>query len=323
MKCFLSHNSNDKPIAKKIGAALMRHDVDPWLDKWDIFAGESLTTKIGDAIDQCDSFIILMSPNSMTSKWVKEELRIALQRRIHDEKFKLIPVLLEDCDIHPFLRDYVYIDWRKGESIGIESLLRAIKQISEKPDYSSLLPNLSIRKVVQTVRLYGGQRDALFSEHFQVIPTRDVALINRNLFFSGELIEISSDVFEVERFFVTPTYEKLELRPRTEIKPNEEFCFTLNYRINGCFSKPEELWFYAIESPTDLVRLEFDFEDSQAPALLAVKYRQGQSLYDESVQPRQAGNKFVWEKAFPGYKDSYEFHLKWNEVEGNLTPLHT
>ncbi len=283
--------------------------------KWDIFAGESLTTKIGDAIDQCDAFVILMSSRSMTSKWVKEELRIALNKRICEDDFKLIPVLLQECNIHPFLRDYVYIDWRRGESIGMQSLLRALKQVSAKPDMASFLPAMSIRKVIQSITISGDQRDALFREKFWATSLREIPIVYRNLFYSGTLDEISSDLFEVERIFVTPTYEKLNLISKKLLPANHPFEFELNYRIRGCFSQNRELWFYAIESPTDLVRIEFYFEDTEPPETLSVKYRQGQSLYNEEVQPFREGHVILWEKAFPEYKDSYEFELIWRIVE--------
>jgi hypothetical protein len=102
-------------------------------DKWDVFAGESLISSIGQGVDGASAFIILMSPRSMSSKWVKEELRIALQRRIADPEFALIPILLEKCDIPAFLRDYVYVDWREQREEAFEFLVNSLRRTKRKP----------------------------------------------------------------------------------------------------------------------------------------------------------------------------------------------
>ena len=134
IKCFLSHNSADKPIAEELARSLLDKGIDVWLDKWEILAGESLTSKIEEGIDSANAFIILMSPNSMKAKWVKRELRIALQRRLRDPDFVLIPILVQDSDIPAFLRDYVYVDWRSpAKEEQYEFLLNSLRGIRTKP----------------------------------------------------------------------------------------------------------------------------------------------------------------------------------------------
>jgi small GTP-binding protein len=133
IQCFLSYNSADKTIAIQLGRRLLDKGINVWLDKWEILAGESITSKIEEGIDNATAFIILMSRNSMKSKWVKEELRIAIQRRLERPEFSLIPILLEDCDIPGFLRDYVHIDWRSPTEEAFKYLLQSLRGIKMKP----------------------------------------------------------------------------------------------------------------------------------------------------------------------------------------------
>ncbi|MCK5344534.1 MAG: TIR domain-containing protein [Candidatus Heimdallarchaeota archaeon] len=133
IKCFLSYNSADKTVAIQIGRRLLDKGIDVWLDKWEILAGESITSKIEEGIDNATAFIILMSRNSMKSKWVREELRIAIQRRFERPKFSLIPILLEDCNIPGFLRDYSYIDWRSPSEEDFQYLLQSLHGIKMEP----------------------------------------------------------------------------------------------------------------------------------------------------------------------------------------------
>ncbi len=143
IKCFLSHNSNDKPLAEDLGRQLLDNGIEIWFDKWEILAGDSLTFKIEEGIDSANAFIILMSPHSMKAKWVKEELRIAIQRRLNDPEFAVIPVLLQDCEIPAFLRDYVYVDWRSPTEETFRFLLDSLRGIRAKPK-----GNLSRRRLM-------------------------------------------------------------------------------------------------------------------------------------------------------------------------------
>jgi hypothetical protein len=120
-------------VAEDIGRRLLDKGIDVWLDKWEILAGESLTSSIAQGIDSASAFIILMSPRSMKAKWVKEELRIALQRRLQDPEFSLIPILLEECEVPAFLRDYVYVDWRSETADSFDFLLKSLRRAKGMP----------------------------------------------------------------------------------------------------------------------------------------------------------------------------------------------
>ncbi len=133
IKCFVSHNSADKPVAEQVARRLLDSGIDVWLDKWEILAGESLTSRIEEGIADANAFVILMSPHSMKAKWVKEELRIAIQRRLEDDSFALIPILLQDCEVPGFLKDYAYVDWRGDTDTAYDFLIRSLRGLKSKP----------------------------------------------------------------------------------------------------------------------------------------------------------------------------------------------
>ena len=56
-------------------------------------------------------------------------MEIALTRQISDKSIKVIPCLLDDCDIPPFLQPIFYADFRGGFDKGMEVLLPAIKPV--------------------------------------------------------------------------------------------------------------------------------------------------------------------------------------------------
>lgn len=95
-RVFISHSAMDKqrfvvPFATK----LFQRGVDVWLDKWELNPGDSLIQRIFEVgIGTADTILVVLSQNSLNSRWVREELDAASVRRIQG-KCRLIPVLLD------------------------------------------------------------------------------------------------------------------------------------------------------------------------------------------------------------------------------------
>jgi len=91
-KAFISHSSVDKEIAEQLARDLISQGIDAWFDKWEIMPGDSLRRKIEQGISEASHFIVLLTPNSLSSEWVQTELDAAMVRKIENE-CKLLPVL--------------------------------------------------------------------------------------------------------------------------------------------------------------------------------------------------------------------------------------
>ena len=89
---FLSYSSLDQDFATKIAELLCRHGIPVWHGPTSIRGGEQWQDEIGDALERCDWFVILLSPNSMKSMWVKRELTFALEERRYDKC--IVPVVI-------------------------------------------------------------------------------------------------------------------------------------------------------------------------------------------------------------------------------------
>ncbi len=126
---FVCHNNEDKPTAERIAKEIVKAGHEAFFDKWDIRPGDSLIEKISEGISGASYLLVLLSKNSVKSNWVKKELEIALSRQIKDKHIKIIPCLLEDCDIPIFLEPIAYADFRTSFESGIEKLLSAITQV--------------------------------------------------------------------------------------------------------------------------------------------------------------------------------------------------
>jgi hypothetical protein len=126
---FLSHTKEDKPFVNRLKAALNERGVtDVWVDEAEIMVGESLITKIEDAITKARFFGVVLSPRSVRSRWVKKELEVAMNMELQTDSVVVLPLLLEQCKIPPFLEPKLYADFSSPDLFApsLEKLLRRL-----------------------------------------------------------------------------------------------------------------------------------------------------------------------------------------------------
>jgi hypothetical protein len=126
---FVCHNREDKPIAERIATAIIAAGHEAFFDKWDIKPGDSLIEKISTGIAGSSYLLVLLSKHSVKSRWVQKELEIALARQIADKHIKVIPCLLDECEIPVFLAPTVYADFRHSFEHGLHELLSGITKV--------------------------------------------------------------------------------------------------------------------------------------------------------------------------------------------------
>ncbi len=132
-KAFVSHSHADKAVAEKVSAAFRRQGVDAWFDKWEIQPGDSLIERIFEVgLKDCAAFVVLLSPDSVASPWVRHELDVAMVRRI-EGTVRVIPIVVQPCEIPLALRPLLRVDLTKDFEAGVRRVVDAILGQSEKP----------------------------------------------------------------------------------------------------------------------------------------------------------------------------------------------
>lgn len=134
---FISHSSDVKEkFVIKFAEKLMNKGVDAWLDIWEIKPGDSIVNKIfEEGIKNCQAFIIILSKKSINSKWVRQELDVAIIKQIENQ-IKLIPVLIDDVEVPEALKA---IAWVKIKDINkyddsVKEIANSILGLSDKPE---------------------------------------------------------------------------------------------------------------------------------------------------------------------------------------------
>ncbi|KAF6585925.1 toll/interleukin-1 receptor domain-containing protein [Paenibacillus sp. EKM211P] len=116
-KVFISHSSKDKTFARLIATDLAEAGHNPWLDEWRIKVGESIPRSISIALKESEYVLVILSKNSIESKWVQEEWCSKYWDEIEAGMVKVIPILIEKCQIPELLKTKKYADFRGGDIV--------------------------------------------------------------------------------------------------------------------------------------------------------------------------------------------------------------
>jgi len=122
---FLSHSNLDREFATDLADVLRRHGIPVWYSTTNIVGAQQWHDEIGDALRRCDWFLLILSPDSVESTWVKRELMFALQQ----SRFvgSIVPVLCRSCDFEQLswvLSSFQLVDFQQAFDEGCRELLR-------------------------------------------------------------------------------------------------------------------------------------------------------------------------------------------------------
>lgn len=90
---FISYSRTDRAYVDKLAARLAEVGVPVWYD-FKISAGQRFGTEIQRQIDTCAALVVVLSPESVASEWVAQEIAYARYRGR-----PVLPLMLRQCDL--------------------------------------------------------------------------------------------------------------------------------------------------------------------------------------------------------------------------------
>ena len=105
---FISYSHKDKGFALKLAKELRSASFPIWLDQLSIPTGARWDDEIENALHACETFLVILTPASIASESVKDEIGYAI-----DHGKRILPVLLEECEVPFRLRRFQYVDFTK------------------------------------------------------------------------------------------------------------------------------------------------------------------------------------------------------------------
>ena len=73
------------------------HDI--WIDENQLSISDAISSEIQRNIQNSDYVIVFLSSNSVDSKWIRQEIYEALYQELKYREVKLIPCLIDDCQL--------------------------------------------------------------------------------------------------------------------------------------------------------------------------------------------------------------------------------
>lgn len=130
MPIFISYSHADKSFVETLAAHLVKRNAHVWVDTWELNVGDSIVGRVQEAIQDSSALLVVLSKASVKSEWCKKELSAGLMRELDEKRVIVLPVLLEDCEIPPFLREKMYADFRKDFDKGVSAIVDAVAKVT-------------------------------------------------------------------------------------------------------------------------------------------------------------------------------------------------
>lgn len=132
--CFISYSTKDEEFAKRLQSRMTQEKLRVWFAPKDMRAGKKLHEQIDRAIHAHDKLLLVLSPNSMRSDWVKTELHKAFKIERREAKRKLFPIGLTSYEA---IRDWECFDADHGMDLATEVREYFIPDFSQWQNYDS------------------------------------------------------------------------------------------------------------------------------------------------------------------------------------------
>jgi len=150
---FFSYSRDDSDFALRLAEDLKAAGASVWLDQLDIVPGERWDRAVEDALAHCPCMLVILSPASINSTNVMDEVSFAL-----DEKKTVIPVIYKNCAVPLRLRRVQFVDFRQDYGRGVKELLKALAPEQKKGQITPAIRNVQSQRWTDITEMDERQR---------------------------------------------------------------------------------------------------------------------------------------------------------------------
>lgn len=115
--CFISYSTKDEAFAVRLHSRMRQANLRVWFAPEDMKGGDYFFEQIERAIQLHDRLLLVLSEESIQSKWVEREIRRARKTERAEKRRKLFPICL--CDWQT-IREWECLDHDTGEDLAEE-----------------------------------------------------------------------------------------------------------------------------------------------------------------------------------------------------------
>ncbi len=132
--CFISYSTRDEEFARRLYSRMRDEKLRVWFAPEDMKGGQKLQEQIERAIQLHDRLLLVLSEESMKSKWVMAEIRRARKVEVKENRRKLFPIRLVDFET---LQAWERFDADTGEDLAAEVREYFIPDFSDWKDHDA------------------------------------------------------------------------------------------------------------------------------------------------------------------------------------------
>jgi hypothetical protein len=147
-KVFFSYARADSEFALRLAEDMRSSGVNIWIDQLDIPTGARWDETVEDALKACPRLLIILSPASIASQNVMDEVAFAI-----DQNKKIIPVFYRKCDIPFRLTRLQHIDFTGDYQTALAKLLSPGNEKKTPPNPPT--PNKRLLIIFAIIALLG------------------------------------------------------------------------------------------------------------------------------------------------------------------------
>ncbi|MBI5590276.1 MAG: TIR domain-containing protein, partial [Deltaproteobacteria bacterium] len=148
---FLCHNSRDKAAVERIAKRLLKVGIRPWLDKWNLSPGDTVSDALEQAIKTIPCAALFFGPADI-GKWHIMEIR-AYVEKWSSGNARMIPVVLRGVKDAPelplFVRQTLWVDLREWEKDENDGFYRLVCGILGRAPGDSPMKKFGVRHVAE------------------------------------------------------------------------------------------------------------------------------------------------------------------------------
>ena len=133
--CFISYSTKDEEFARRLHSRMREENLRVWFAPEDMKGGRKFYEQIEQAIHLHDRLLVILSEESMRSKWVKREIQRALKTGREQNRQKLFPIGLVDYESK--IRKWECLDTDTGDDLAEEVRSFHIPDFSNWKDHDS------------------------------------------------------------------------------------------------------------------------------------------------------------------------------------------
>ncbi|MBI1183133.1 TIR domain-containing protein, partial [bacterium] len=132
MRVFISSSRYDREVLHMIVEALQLDGHDIFSDNLNIKSGDNWFKKINEGIKDFDAILILLSRDTMNSKFALKEIESIVLNDISKKTTRIIPIITDRSVPPSYLMNYQFVDMSRGMNYGIEKLRKVLSSGIER-----------------------------------------------------------------------------------------------------------------------------------------------------------------------------------------------